>query len=66
MEAPSALLGRAMIRMFVDRSLRGDQPAFRIDAVAAADLAIATSAGRRRRRDWRRRTRVRRAAGVAA
>jgi ER-bound oxygenase mpaB/B'/Rubber oxygenase, catalytic domain len=66
MEAPSALLGRAMIRMFVDRSLRGDQPAFRIDAVAAADLAIATSPGRRRRRDRRRRTRARRAAGVAA
>ncbi|HET6951412.1 MAG TPA: oxygenase MpaB family protein [Acidimicrobiales bacterium] len=66
LQAPSALLGRSMIRMFVDRSLRDEQPVFRIDAVAAADLAIATSVGRRRLRDRRRAVRVRRQEVMAA
>jgi hypothetical protein len=60
MQAPSALLGRAMIRMFVDRSLAGEQPVFRLDAEVAARLSIATSTRRQRRRDRRRHARARR------
>jgi ER-bound oxygenase mpaB/B'/Rubber oxygenase, catalytic domain len=61
---PGELIGRAMIRLFVDRSLLGLQPPFRLDATAAAQLAVPTSARRQARRHRRYRARARR--GVAA
>jgi hypothetical protein len=64
MRLPSELVGRAMIRLFVDRSLLGLQPPFRLDAGAAAQLAVPTSARRRARRHRRYRARARQ--GVAA
>jgi hypothetical protein len=49
-EAPGDLLGRAMIRMFVDATLDGERPAFRLDATTARALAVHSSAARRQRR----------------
>lgn len=56
--APSALLGRSMIRMYVDRSLDGERAPFRLDAVAAARLSVGTSRVRRTMRARRRRIRT--------
>jgi ER-bound oxygenase mpaB/B'/Rubber oxygenase, catalytic domain len=49
-EAPGDLLSRAMIRMFVDATMDGERPAFRLDATTARALAIHSSAARRQRR----------------
>jgi hypothetical protein len=57
-QVPSALLGRSMIRMYVDHALAGRQATFRLDAVAAARLAIGGSRIRRTMRSRRRRIRT--------
>jgi hypothetical protein len=56
-QAPSALLGRLVLRRLVDAELHGSQPAFRIDPVVREKLAIDTSPLRRTLR--RRRHRIR-------
>jgi len=65
-EAPGDLLGRAMIRMFVDAALDGERPAFRLDAATARAKAIHSSAARRRRRRRRVVARATRAAPAPA
>jgi len=59
-EAPGNLLGRSMMRMFVDRSLNGGHAAFRLDLAAAGTLAVDPSPSGRERRERRRHTRIRR------
>lgn len=66
MRAPSEVLGRAMIRFFLDRSLLGLQPAFRLDEAAAAHLSVPTSVRRRNARHRRYRARARRRARSGA
>ena len=61
MQAPSELVGRSMMRYFVDRSMLGLQAPFRLDAAAAAQLSLATSARRRQRRHRRIQARARHA-----
>jgi hypothetical protein len=60
LEAPGNLLGRSMIRMFVDRSLSGEQAPFRLDLSAAGPLAVDPSVAGRKRRERRRSTRAQR------
>lgn len=57
-QVPSSLLGRSMIRMYVDHALAGRQATFRLDATAAARLAIGGSRIRRTMRSRRRRIRT--------
>jgi hypothetical protein len=64
MQAPSELVGRSMMRYFVDRSMLGLQAPFRLDAAAAAQLSLATSARRRQRRHRRIQARARRRAAA--
>ena len=65
-QAPTALLGRSMIRMYVDRTLDGEGAPFRLDAAAAARLSIGQSRVRRTMRSRRRRIRAKKAGPVAA
>ena len=55
---PGDLLGRSMIRMFVDSELDGVRPAFRLDVTTADALAVTTSDVRRARRRARVATRA--------
>ncbi len=64
-QAPSALLGRSMIRMYVDRTLDGEGAPFRLDAAAAARLAVGHSRVRRTMRSRRRRIRAKQVRPVA-
>jgi ER-bound oxygenase mpaB/B'/Rubber oxygenase, catalytic domain len=57
-QAPTELLGRSMIRMYVDRSVRGEGPPFRLDPAVAARLSIGTSPMRRAMRTRRQRMRA--------
>ena len=59
-ETPGTMLGRSMMRMFVDRSLNGEHAPFRLDLAAAGTLAVDPSAAGRRRRERRRNTRAKR------
>jgi hypothetical protein len=59
-EVPGTLLGRSMMRMFVDRSLSGDHAPFRLDMAGAGALAVDPSVAGRRRRERRRHTRAKR------
>jgi hypothetical protein len=60
MRAPSELVGRSMIRMYVDRSLAGEGPPFRVDPAVAARLSVGLSKPRRALRRRRRRLRAKR------
>jgi hypothetical protein len=62
LQAPLALLGRSMVRMYVDRAMAGEQPAFRLDAAALRRLHVGRSRVRRHARHRRRRIRARRMA----
>ncbi|MGH9213797.1 MAG: oxygenase MpaB family protein [Acidimicrobiales bacterium] len=57
-QVPTSLLGRAVLRAVVDRTLDGAQPAFRLDPKVVARLSLRTSRVRRTLR--RRRRRIRR------
>jgi hypothetical protein len=59
-ETPGTMLGRSMMRMFVDRSLNGEHAPFLLDMAAAGTLAVDPSAAGRRRRERRRKTRAKR------
>jgi len=43
LQAPTALLGRCMLRLIVDRSLNSEQPAFRLDPAIIDQLSLRTS-----------------------
>lgn len=60
-QAPGALVGRSMIRMYVDRTLAGEGAPFRLDAAAAARLSIGHSHLRRTLRTRRRHLRSKQA-----
>lgn len=60
MQQPTALLGRGMLRMLVDRTMEGAQPSFRLDAHVLDRLSITTSPVRQSLRCRRRRRRERR------
>jgi len=59
-EAPGTLLGRSMMRMFVDRGLNGESAPFRLDMAGMGALAVDPSVAGRRRRGRRRHTRAKR------
>ncbi|HEX8804238.1 MAG TPA: hypothetical protein VF743_08590, partial [Acidimicrobiales bacterium] len=58
-QGPTEVVGRSMIRMYVDRALHGEGPPFRVDERATAHLALGTSPVRRTMRTRRRRIRTR-------
>jgi hypothetical protein len=57
LQVASEVVGRSMIRMYLDRTLRGDQPPFRIDVSAVSQMGLANSAAAQRLRHERRRAR---------
>jgi len=61
-QAPAELVGRSMIRMYVDRALAGEGPPFRVAPDVAARLSVGLSQPRRTLRNRRRRIRTQRRA----
>jgi hypothetical protein len=60
LQAPSELVGRSMIRMYVDRSLEGEGPPFRVDPAAATRFSVGLSKTRHTLRSRRHRIRAQR------
>jgi ER-bound oxygenase mpaB/B'/Rubber oxygenase, catalytic domain len=58
MQTPTELVGRSMIRMYVDRALAGEGPPFRVEPAVAARLSVGLSKPRRTLRNRRRRIRA--------
>jgi hypothetical protein len=57
LRAPTGLVGRSMIRMYVDKALDREGPPFEVDPAVAARLAVGMSRPRRHLRTRRRRRR---------
>jgi len=54
LQMASEMVGKSMIRLYLDRSLRGDQPPFRVDVPDATGLAAPVAAAGRLARHTRR------------